>query len=72
MKAYRFRMALPGITPMKSLGGDGPNARLCTPTADFRAACVLLSRRIKRLLRATGTRRRSDPRTDKWAASRAE
>lgn len=64
-------MALPGITPMKSLGGDGPNACPCTPTASFRAACVLLSLRIKRL-RTTSTRRRSDPRTDKWVASRAE
>lgn len=73
LKAYRFCMALPGITPMKSLGGwrDGPNASPCTPTAGFRTACVLLSRCIKRLS-ATTTRRRLDPRTDKWAASRAE
>lgn len=49
----------------------GPNARPCTSTAGFRVACVLLSRRIKRL-RTTTIRRHSDPWTDKWAASRAE
>jgi len=64
-------MALPGITSIESLGRDGPNARPCTSTAGFRVACVLLSRRIKRL-RTTTIRRHSDPRADKWAASCAE